>query len=362
MSETQRDQKGGDGSATGEMAAQEVVDALVSLGVGEGDARRAVEDGAVPLVLVQERLGEEHPYTLEDLADKAEIEVAILRRMFLALGVPLRDRYGESDLREARQLKALLEVFSLDTLLRLARVRGMSVSRIAAGDLNAVREEFLAPLRDSGLDDLTIAVTLAESTKELLPVSSDLLLHAYERALLHALSSEVARAAAQESGQIDLVIGFVDLVDYTALSSRIDPVGLDEVLDAFEERVLDVAAADGQVTVVKFLGDAAMFVATDPEALAGVLLDLVEPTEELEETPMRAGMAAGPTLVREGDYFGPAVNLAARLTDRARGWTLLADGDLEDTLRDAYRVSRTRPMRIHGLGLLRPVAVKHPDA
>lgn len=341
---------------------EETVDALVALGVEETAAREAIAEGRVPLVLVQEVLGEDRDLTLEDLAEESGLEAEAIRRVFLALGMPLPDRFGVGDLEEARQLAELTDVLSIDTLVRLARVRGMAVSRIAMSDLNAMREQMLSPMRAGGADDLTIAVALAEASKALLPVSSDLLVHAYRRALFHAMSTEVVTAATRDAGQeIDLIVGFVDLVGYTALSARIDPSGLDEVLDAFERRVLDVMSAGEEVTIVKFLGDAAMFVATEPVPLADALIELVDPVEELEDSPMRGGMAAGPTLVREGDYYGPGVNLAARLTDRARPWSLLADDDLEDALDDRFEVRRIRPLRIRGVGMRRPVAVQRAD-
>jgi adenylate cyclase len=340
----------------------ETVDALVALGVDESVARVAIAEGRVPLVLVQEVIGEPRDLTLEDLAEESGLEAEAIRRVFLALGMPLPDRFGDGDLEEARQLAELTEVMSIDTLVRLARVRGMAVSRIAMSDLNAMREQMLTPMREGGADDLTIAVALAEAAKALLPVSSDLLVHAYRRALFHAMSTEVVTAATREAGQeIDLVVGFVDLVGYTALSARIDPSGLDEVLDAFERRVLEVVGGAEDVTIVKFLGDAAMFVATDPVPLAAALVELVEPVEELEDSPMRAGMAAGPTLVREGDYYGAGVNMAARLTDRARPWSLLADDDLTEALEDRFETRRIRPLRIRGVGMRRPSVVRRPE-
>lgn len=341
---------------------RDVVDALVALGMEEADARVAVEEDRVPLVLVKTLLGEPQPYTLEELAELGGIDADALRQVFRALGLPLRERYGDGDLAEARQLAELLEVFSLETLVRLARVRGTSVSRIAMGDLNAVRDELLSPLREAGSDDLTIAVALAEAGDSLLPVASDLLVHAYRRALIHAMSSAVVSAAAREPGQeLHLVVGFVDLVGYTALSARVDPAGLDQVLDDFEQRVLDVVGTTDRVTLVKFLGDAAMFVATEASPIADVLLRLVEPVEELRDAPMRAGMARGPTLVREGDYFGPAVNRAARLTDRSRPWSVLADADMDEDLGGSFTTTRIRPIHVRDVGLTRPIAVSRPE-
>jgi adenylate cyclase len=72
-------------------------------------------------------------------------------------------------------------------------------------------------------------------------------------------------------------------------------------------------------------------------------------------------MASGPTIVREGDVFGSPVNLAARLTDLARPWRLLADDELSETLEAAgYRTRRLRPVRIRGVGTRRPIGVTRP--
>lgn len=337
----------------------ETVDALVALGIDEDEARAAVEQGRVPLVLVREFLGEEKRYTLTEIAEKGGIDERVLRRVFVALGVPLRDRFGEGDVEEARQLSELLETLSEDTLVRLARVRGRSVARVAMGDLSAVRDEIVTPLREEGADDLAIAITLVEAAKALHPKAAQLLVHAYERALVHVISGELAGAATRDSTQeLDLAIGFVDLVGFTALSAQVDPSGLDAVLDVFEERVFEIAGTDEDVEVVKFVGDAAMFVSTDALSLAAALVRLTQPTDALEDAPLRAGLAAGPTLTREGDYFGAPVNLAARLTDQARPWSVLADDDLDEALGARFSTTRIRPVRLRGIGFRRPIAVR----
>ncbi|MGH3441282.1 MAG: adenylate/guanylate cyclase domain-containing protein [Nitriliruptorales bacterium] len=337
----------------------ETVDELVALGIDEAEARAAVDEGRVPLVLVRQFLGEEKPHTLTEVAEKGGVEERVLRRVFVALGVPLEDSFGEGDVAEARHLRELLETLSEDSIVRLARVRGRSVARIAMGDLSAVRDEIVAPMREEGADDLDVAIALSEAAEALHPKAAQLLVHAYERALLHVLSGELATAATRGGTQeLDVAVGFVDLVGYTALSAQADPSGLAAVLDAFEERVFDVTGSAPGVEVVKFVGDAAMLVARDVLQLAHVLVRVTRRTDALEDAPLRAGLAAGTTLAREGDYFGPPVNVAARLTDQARPWSVLADGDLEGRLAAAFDTSRIRPVRLRGLGFQRPVAVR----
>ena len=214
-------------------------------------------------------------------------------------------------------------------------------------------------MRNAGADDLTVSVALAETARAVDPLARDLLVHEYHRQLLRVLDSELSTMLAASSGQeLDVAVGFVDLVGYTSLSAQVDPEGLDQVLEAFEQRVVDEVGGHDSVAVVKYLGDAAMFVATDPQTLAETMLRIVEPVESLEDAPLRGGMAHGPTLIREGDYFGPPVNMAARLTDLARPWSLLAAEELMDDLGGTLETKRIRPTRIRGIGLRRPLSVR----
>jgi adenylate cyclase len=49
--------------------------------------------------------------------------------------------------------------------------------------------------------------------------------------------------------------------------------------------------------------------------------------------PLRIGVAAGEVLARDGDYFGPVVNLASRLTGVAGAGDVLVPAELWDELR-----------------------------
>ena len=72
--------------------------------------------------------------------------------------------------------------------------------------------------------------------------------------------------------------------------------------------------------------------------------------ELLPET--RAGLAYGSMLSREGDYYGPVVNLASRLTEIARPGEVLASRQLTDGIaRTAgVRTSRSTTRRIRDIG------------
>jgi adenylate cyclase len=342
---------------------EETVEALVSLGVEEDEARRAVRTGRVPLVLTQQLFSDRRGYSLTRIADKSGVPESVLSDIRAALGLPVVDRYGRNELEWAREVAKLLETIPVDTVIRGTRARGQAAWSMAMSDLALIRDQLVIPLRQSGADDLTVAVALAEMARRLEPISEKLVVATYRMVLEHVLGTEVAALAARgHEPEIDIAVGFVDVVGYTALSARIDPQGLDEVLDHFESRVTEVAASAIEVAVVKYLGDAAMLVAPDAVTLVRVLLDMVRPIEALEEAPLRAGVAAGPVLVREGDYYGSAVNLAARLTDRARPWSLLADQALSEQLDEHFELRRIPPVRLRGLGTQRPLRVRWRSA
>ena len=129
-----------------------------------------------------------------------------------------------------------------------------------------------------------------------------------------------------------LAIGFVDLVGSTELQADLDPAELGAQVSRFEARAFDVIAAGGG-RLVKFIGDEIMVAATDPAAGVRILRDLVDAFTD-DGTQPRGGMVFGEVLFRHGDYYGPVVNLAARLVDAAIPGEALVDRSVVEALKD----------------------------
>ena len=111
------------------------------------------------------------------------------------------------------------------------------------------------------------------------------------------------------------------------------------------------AVAEPPVRLVKMIGDAAMLVSTDAEAMLEAALRLVEAAEEKgEEFPcLRAGIAYGPALAQSGDYYGRPVNLASRITGIARpGSVARRRGDARRPPPDAFDYSFAGERRLKG--------------
>ena len=61
-----------------------------------------------------------------------------------------------------------------------------------------------------------------------------------------------------------------------------------------------------------------MFVFPDPGPAVLASLEMVEGVSAAGLPPAHVGVATGPVIFQEGDYYGQTVNLAARISDFAR--------------------------------------------
>lgn len=115
-----------------------------------------------------------------------------------------------------------------------------------------------------------------------------------------------------------------------------------------------------------------MFVAADPAAACRIALDLVAAfADDASLPPARSGVACGEVLVREGDCFGPVVNLAARLVEVAPPSTLLVSDVVRDVVASvkdlrvgAGAVHRLKgfadPRTVYEVSSARPGPPRHP--
>ena len=98
-----------------------------------------------------------------------------------------------------------------------------------------------------------------------------------------------------------------------------------------------------------------MFVVAEPEAALRLALDVVAAFPAGGETPpARVGLAAGRVVALRGDFYGPAVHLAARLADAAAPATVLAAPDLR------ARAGEAAGVVFHALGARRLAGFDEP--
>ncbi len=186
------------------------------------------------------------------------------------------------------------------------------------------------------------------------------LLEVIERSLVYMwrrhLADEAKRlAVAIDSASGEYIVGFADLVGFTALSAQLDESSLAAAVSRFETTAVEVVAGLGG-RVVKMIGDEVMFEASSDADGVEIALRLVE-AFEADDTlpPVRAGVAGGAATPYQGDLFGPAPNLAHRLVDVALPATVLVSSSISKALEDdsRYEFHSVRPQVLKGFGRTR---------
>ena len=122
---------------------------------------------------------------------------------------------------------------------------------------------------------------------------------------------------------------------------------LTSLLNGFSAAVTDVLRTDGG-RLVKFIGDAVMWVSPTPELLVQTAADIVgDPRTHEAGLRVRAGLSYGEVLAISGDYFGDSVNMAARLVGAAAPGQILASIDVRNHLPDWTAIPQ-EPLTLKG--------------
>jgi adenylate cyclase len=286
---------------------------LMELGASDDDLVRAEALAFVPLLALERRLlPGDRKYDVGQLAAAAGIEEAWAQRLWRAVGFPDVPSgiaaFSDRDVAAAREVVRQAAEWHTDpeTLLQQIRVTSGAAMRIAAVEAEVIAD-FVQRKRADGESDDDIALAfLSDERLERLAALVDYVLRIQLRA------AAWRRLALQADPDIVVGIGFADLAGYTALSGELDPNALSRLLNHWESVSYDTIAAHG-ARVVKTIGDEVMFVGLPREVLSSaVALRKAVAAEGLP--PVRSGIAAGPEIPREGDFYGPVVNLASRLT------------------------------------------------
>ena len=343
----------------------EVADLLRVAGVPEGDIRDAAGAGLLPLLAIESQLLGERPYDIEEVAERAGLSVERIRVLWGALGLAT-PRAGErifndTDVEQLGAVASLVDsgVADPDIVMQLTRVVGSSLARIA----NA-QAELVATRRQ------TKEVVVADGAEWFGDRFHDILGQVWRR---HLHAAARSRLTGPLNGHLGTdappqVVGFADLVGFTALSQQLDSAALASVVDRFESVAFATIGLHGG-RVVKMIGDEVMFAIDDPVAAAHCALDLSESYHEADDlSDVRVGMAHGAVIDRDGDLFGPPVNLASRITAIAYPGAVLIDDELCSLLPDGeFSIRAMLPRRLKHIGMvrlhvLRPLGLRNTRA
>jgi adenylate cyclase len=326
---------------------------LVEQGFSLDELKRAAAENRLGLLPVDRVLGGDPRYTARQIAELSGVPLEHLQanRQAIGLAVPDPDdrTLNEQDLDAARVTARLREAgLPEEGLLDVTRVLGTGLAQGA----EAMRMLVASWLLPQGVDERELSVRMVEAAHELLPLTAPLLQYMLTVHLRDQLRNQQFGGLELTEGMSPNVrqvyVGFSDMVGFTPLGERIEIDELGRLLGRLTD--LGREAVQAPTRLIKSVGDALMFVSPSPTALLQTALSLTERVEAAdgEIPPIRSGLAAGVAISREGDWYGPPVNLASRITDIALAGSALATRELREAAGDSFRWSYAGERRLKG--------------
>ena len=314
-------------------ARAELLDLLSADGVPLDELRAAAKEDRLILLPLERTIAGRPRYTADEVAERTDFDrdTFFAYRRAYGLAVPPLDEvaYSDEDVEDAQRGAALIAAgIPAEDLLEVERVLGMGISRYAEAFRGTFAQAFLQP----GDSEADVARRYSEAADQLRPLAGP---HLAQVFLLHLrqiirsgfISSEERREG-QIKGREQTAVAFADLVGFTELGESVGHEELGGVASRLP--ALTQATITGEVRLVKTIGDAVMLIAPEPRELVEGCLELIDAAEVDGLPALRAGVACGPAVNRWGDWYGSTVNLASRLTTRARPGSVLTTQAVRD--------------------------------
>jgi adenylate cyclase len=349
-------------------ARRDLLEQLSEAGVGDDELKRAVSEDRLALLPVERALGGRGELTARDVAERADVPLALIHRDRRALGLPAVDDddrvFAEEDVEALHDLKQILDSgLDEEGVEEVTRVLGESMSRVARAVAHLTATSLLRP----GDTERDLGLRFAEAAEHLGPLMGKQLQYVFNLHLREIVRSEVVSRAERASGELPgsetVNVAFADLVGFTKLGEGLPPEEIGQVAGRLGRLAAEVA--EPPVRLVKTIGDAAMLVSPDAPALVRVTLDLVKAAdEEGEDFPqLRGGVARGEAIGRGGDWYGRPVNVASRVTGVARPGSVLTTEGVQEAAEDDFSWSFAGRRRLKGVKEPLPLyRVRSPEA
>ena len=328
---------------------------LLELGCTDEEIDRAVEDDVLDLLVVDRMLvPSDVRFTQGEVAARTDIPLDVAKRFWRALGFLDVDEddaaFTDMDIEAVHLFQSMVAMglVDLDSAVQMARVIGSSMARIAEAETAPGSTPILMGTGDSVLD----ADSFARQAGTSIPAMARLLEYVWRRHLQAATRRAMLhRTRGSDEGiRPVMAVGFADMVGFTMLSQHLGDDELAAVVARFEELAHDTVVALGG-RVVKMIGDEVMFVVPSATGAAHIGLSLAEAYagDDLL-SDVRVALAVGPVLVKDGDFYGPVVNLASRLVGVAHPGTVLISDEFREALEAEHADGiDTRPLRTRTL-------------
>ena len=254
-----------------------------------------------------------------------------------------------------RAIGNAITLFGEEPALQFTRALGTSTAAIAEAAISLFAVSVAEPMRAAGASSVEYAEHVREATLVFTTARSalDVMMRLQFDEAVDRLTGQWSDTTELPRDQVQLTIAFVDLADSTRLTISAEPTAFAAAVRDFEGSAAEAAARHG-ARLVKLIGDSAMIAAPDAARVADAAVDLVATIAHDDRfRGAHGGIASGLVVARNGDYFGPPANLAARLTEVSEPGEILCDAATAAMLGNQAVPAGSRILR--GFDAARPV-------
>jgi adenylate cyclase len=308
----------------------------------QGITAEEIEGTSAPLLLATRRVvGDDGTYvSTREIADEYGIDLDLLQRVQRAIGLARVDDpdaavHMRADVEAAAHVRHFSELgLDAENLVLVTRVLAEGLSHAA----EVMRFTAMAAVMEPGTTELQVAKRSHALVSQITPLLGPWIEEMLFMQLRNMMETEAVNASERAAGAPlpgarHITAAFADLVGFTRLGEEVPAEELGQLANRLADMARDVATPP--VRFIKTIGDAVMFVCTEPAPLLDAVLKLVDMTDSDNDFPrLRAGIASGSAVSRAGDWFGSPVNTASRVTAAARPGTVLAGESVRDELGD----------------------------
>jgi adenylate cyclase len=337
----------GDGGTytTGAVRRVQLVSACADAGLSVEAIGLALSKGTLTLAPLDaphyERWGDKADVTYGQLAARIGVPFEFLCSMQEALGfaAPSADDRPRRDEMDTMPVLAVAYAQGVDpdALIRLFRVYGDGLRRIASAETGLWHEHVDVPLQQAGMSQREVLEAGLGFGEAVMPLMDQALISMYRRMQETAWMADLVehvQIALEEAGVHERLerppaMVFADISGYTRLTEEHGDEVAADLATAMADLVQGTAVRNrGQA--VKFLGDGVMFYFREAADGLRAALDVVAGTPDAGLPPAHIGLHAGPVVMRDGDVFGRTVNWAARISSQAEAHEVLVSREVID--------------------------------
>jgi class 3 adenylate cyclase len=340
--------------------AEDLAEAATLLGLGREAITRVLESDDPRVTIFDPVL---LPAIGERTVSAREIEASgglrseEIVNMMEAFGLPGLDHdtaaFSPAEAAAMVELGRRAGIYPEELRLQVSRAYGRLLARIAQTEVQLFLTYIVPRIAAGAGHRMEVLRAVRSAAADLLSTTDPLISGVHRRWIEHELYQVAALQAESVAsdrlpGSVLVTVLFCDLKDFTAYANLEGDAAAVAVIDAFMATVM--RERGDHVKLMKSLGDGVMLCYDDACQAIAAGARIIAAIHSGDGPGVHASAHHGIAIAREGDYFGGAVNLAARLLAAAARDELIVTAAVVGATDDRFRWEPVGTFQLRGIG------------